>query len=223
MLVARSKKNHDTNREVLIKIALELFLENGYENTTITQIMKDANLSKGGMYHYFTSKEDVLNAVIQFGLQQEAEKLKAKVEALPVEQKLFGFAQSVDIGDFTRKLLNYSNDNQDSIVAYKVLEYNTHLLIPLLTEIIAQGVAAGIYKTANPTEVSEFCILLVRAIADTNLLPATDQAGILRRLEVFSKIIITCLEPERAHAEQLIQIFKSGMHLSDLEEDDNVE
>ena len=183
--MARSKKNYDTNRETLIKIALDLFLEKGYENTTVSQIMKVASLSKGGMYHYFSSKEDILNAVIQFGLTQEIERLRATVDALPVEERLLGFAQNSDVSDFTSKLLSYSSLHQDSIVAYKVREYNTYLIIPLLTEILEQGIVAGIYKIAYPKEVSEFCALLVRAIADTNLLPATDTAGQLRRLETF--------------------------------------
>ena len=221
--MARSNKNHDTNREALIKIALELFLENGYENTTVSQIMKYANLSKGGMYHYFTSKEDILNAVIQFGMMQEVERLRAIVAAVPVEERLLAFTRNADVGDFTRKLLSYSSQHKDSIVAYKVREYNTHLTIPLLTEILEQGVAAGIYKIVYPKEVSEFCALLVRAIADTNLLPATDEAGHLRRLETFFHIAFACVEPSPDHAEQLKKVFVRYMSLGNLEGHDNVE
>jgi len=221
--MARSNKNHDMNREALIKIALDLFLENGYENTTVTQIMKAANLSKGGMYHYFASKEEILNAVIQFGLMQEIERLRVTVSALPVEERLPGFARNTDVGEFASKLLRYSNQHRDSIVAYKVRECNTHLAIPLLTEILEQGVAAGIYRIAHPKEMSEFCALLVRAIVDTNLLPATDQMGLLRRMETFFHIVYACVAPSPAHAEQLKKIFMGVMKLDDLKEDDNVE
>lgn len=211
--MARSNKHHDSNREALIQIALDLFLENGYENTTITQIMKAANLSKGGMYHYFPSKEEILNAVIQFGLTQEIEKLKATVDALPLEEKLFGFTRSVDIGKFTRKLLSYTNNNKDSFVAYRVREYNIHLLIPVLTEILQQGIAGGIYNTSYPKEIAEFCVLLVKAIVDTNLLPPTNKEGQLRRVEAFMQFAYACLEPTPAYMEQFKQILKSDLDL----------
>ena len=116
--MARSNKHHEANKEALIQIALDLFVENGYENTTITQIMKAANLSKGGMYHYFSSKEEILDAVIVFSLSQEIEKIKTAVNALPVEEKIFGFTQNVEIGQFTRKLTNYTRNNSNSIVAW---------------------------------------------------------------------------------------------------------
>jgi len=213
--MARSNKNHDANREALIKIALDLFLEYGYENTTVTQIMRAANLSKGGMYHYFASKEEILNAVIQFGLMQEVERMQSALDALPVEERLLMFAQSSDVGDFASKLLRYSSQNQDSIVAYKVREYNIHLAIPLLTEIFEQGIAAGIYKIAYPKEVAEFCSLLVRAIADANLLPVTDMEGQRRRLETFFHIVFACAEPSKEHAEQLKNAFMSYMDVND--------
>ena len=213
--MARSNKNHDVTRETLIKIALDLFLEYGYENTTVTQIMRAANLSKGGMYHYFSSKEEILDAVIQFGLTQELERTRAVVAALPVEKRLIAFAQSADVGDFAGKLLSYSSQHQDSIVAYKVREYNIHLVIPLLTEILEQGIAAGIYNVTYPKEVAEFCSLLVRAIADANLLPATDMTGQQRRMETFFHIVFACVAPSKEHAEQLKNIFMGYMDIRD--------
>ena len=213
--MARPNKNHASNREALIKIALDLFLEYGYENTTVTQIMKAANLSKGGMYHYFASKEEILDAVIQFGLMQECERTRTIVAALPVEKRLIAFAQSGDVGDFAGKLLSYSSQHKDSIVAYKVREYNIHLVIPILTEILEQGIAAGIYNVAYPKEVAEFCSLLVRAIADSNLLPATDIAGQQKRMETFFHIVFACVAPSKEHAEQLKNVFMGYMDTKD--------
>ena len=217
--MARSNKNHDTTRETLIKIALELFLDHGYENTTVVQIMKAASLSKGGMYHYFASKEEILDAVIQFGLMQESERTRAVVAALPVEERLIAFAQGTDVGDFASKLLSYSSQHKDSIVAYKVREYNIHLVVPLLTEILEEGIAAGIYNVSYPKEVAEFCSLLVRAIADSNLLPATDLLGQQRRMETFFHIVFACVAPSKEHAAQLKNVFAGYMDINDSEQE----
>jgi AcrR family transcriptional regulator len=49
----------DRRREIYEK-ALELFIRNGYDNTPLSQIAKSLNLTKAGLYHYFSSKEELL-------------------------------------------------------------------------------------------------------------------------------------------------------------------
>jgi len=44
--------------------ALELFALNGYENTSISKIAKEAAISKGLLYNYFDSKEELLKEII---------------------------------------------------------------------------------------------------------------------------------------------------------------
>ena len=46
------------------EVALELFAHNGYHSTSISQITKEAGISKGLIYNYFSGKEDLLNAII---------------------------------------------------------------------------------------------------------------------------------------------------------------
>jgi AcrR family transcriptional regulator len=217
--MARSNKNHDASREALINIALDLFLENGYENTTVSQIMKAANLSKGGMYHYFSSKEEILDAVIEFALKQELEKHRTNLKSLPLEERLIGFSRSVDISDFTRKLLSYSNNHADSIVSYKVREYGVHLFIPLLTEIFEEGIAAGLYNFPYPKEMAEFCVLLVKAISEPNILPSAGHAERLRRMEAFFYILTTSLGAAPDYMEKLRQIFTGDIEKINSSED----
>ena len=49
--------------EIVIEIAKELFAEKGYDNTSMADICKKANVSKGLIYHHFSSKEELLRAV----------------------------------------------------------------------------------------------------------------------------------------------------------------
>src|SRR5581483_8107458 len=48
----------------LIDCAQTLFLTTGYDATTIADIIARAGVSKGGFYHHFLSKEDLLDALI---------------------------------------------------------------------------------------------------------------------------------------------------------------
>ena len=54
------KANSDAVRNNIIKISRRLFLEQGYENTTVRQVLKKARLSTGSLYHFFKNKEEIL-------------------------------------------------------------------------------------------------------------------------------------------------------------------
>ncbi|MFC1849883.1 TetR/AcrR family transcriptional regulator [candidate division CSSED10-310 bacterium] len=51
-------------RQEIIQTASKLFLTRGYENTSLNEIAKKTSITKGGIYHYFESKEHLLTAVI---------------------------------------------------------------------------------------------------------------------------------------------------------------
>jgi AcrR family transcriptional regulator len=53
----------DDTRQRIVDAAWELFHENGYEKTTVNDIIKKANTSKGGFYYYFSAKDELLNAL----------------------------------------------------------------------------------------------------------------------------------------------------------------
>lgn len=57
-MVPRKPREERINE--ITKVAIEVFLEKGYENTTMEAIARKAGISKGGLYHYFPSKDMVL-------------------------------------------------------------------------------------------------------------------------------------------------------------------
>jgi AcrR family transcriptional regulator len=54
------KANREVLRNRIIKISRRLFLEQGYENTTVRQVLKKTNLTTGSLYHFFKNKEEIL-------------------------------------------------------------------------------------------------------------------------------------------------------------------
>jgi AcrR family transcriptional regulator len=54
-----------TSKENIIKVAFSLFLEKGYKEVTIKNIMEATGLSKGAIYHHFESKEAIYFATIE--------------------------------------------------------------------------------------------------------------------------------------------------------------
>jgi|GEM_PF-2557771 len=57
-------------RDRIVKSALEVFSEFGYEKATIAQIVKKAESSKGGFYHHFQSKKEVLDEITTMYLDE---------------------------------------------------------------------------------------------------------------------------------------------------------
>ena len=65
---ARFEMLRQSSKERIETAALELFAQNGYGHTSISQIAKAAGISKGLMYNYYESKEELLKAIIGKGI-----------------------------------------------------------------------------------------------------------------------------------------------------------
>ena len=60
----------EERRAQLLDIALKLFADEGYHNTTINEIARKAGISKGLIYNYFKSKEELLLEVISRSMDE---------------------------------------------------------------------------------------------------------------------------------------------------------
>ena len=58
-----AKRKESTTKGKIIKAAWELFYENGYEDTTIEEIIELSETSKGSFYHYFKGKDALLSSL----------------------------------------------------------------------------------------------------------------------------------------------------------------
>lgn len=57
------KKNSRNTKSKIVSAAWKLFYDNGYENTTIEDIIFESGTSKGSFYHYFESKDALLGSL----------------------------------------------------------------------------------------------------------------------------------------------------------------
>ena len=92
------------SREKILNVALELFANKGYHATSISQIAHKAKISKGLMYNYFSSKEDLLSEIILQGFHS--------LEELEFRTKR-GISPQKQLEDFVDAVLDnlYSNFN----------------------------------------------------------------------------------------------------------------
>lgn len=62
-MATKAQQRAETTR-TLVATARALFAEKGYPNVTLGDVLAKAGVSKGALYHYFESKEDLFRAVL---------------------------------------------------------------------------------------------------------------------------------------------------------------
>ncbi|TCL55221.1 TetR family transcriptional regulator [Kineothrix alysoides] len=60
----RIVKEHEERKTQIVEISERFFMEKGYENCSVSDIVKEAGIAKGTFFYYFPEKEDVLNEII---------------------------------------------------------------------------------------------------------------------------------------------------------------
>lgn len=94
----------------LLRAATRLFARGGFPGTSVQQIVTEAQVTKGALYHYFGSKDDVLYAVYHRILAAQTERLERIVSSqATVEERLRAAAVDVVVS---------SADNMDDLTIF---------------------------------------------------------------------------------------------------------
>ena len=88
-------KKGEKRKQELLKIAYDMFLSRGYEDTSVDEIIEAAQIAKGTYYYYFPGKEQMLEEVIGMMIENETEAARQIMESdIPVPQKIAGIITS---------------------------------------------------------------------------------------------------------------------------------
>jgi AcrR family transcriptional regulator len=176
MVQASRTRDFTRTRALLIETAGQLFASRGYDGTSVDAIIRQAGVSKGAFYHHFTSKEQVLDAVTDFivedALQQIGEAVSDRTVGATVRLNRFLNASKV------WRLAHFGLWREVSVVLLR--DVNAPMLrkiqaqtlsrsAPMLAEIIQQGVEEGVFDPPNPLETARLILLLGMASQDTQL------------------------------------------------------
>jgi AcrR family transcriptional regulator len=85
------KKIRLQKERLIMQTALKLFAHKGYHTASVSMIAKDAGISKGLMYNYFNSKEDLLKRIVIEGLYEFASVLHIDDNELLKKEELLEF------------------------------------------------------------------------------------------------------------------------------------
>lgn len=76
-----ARMKHSQVAEDVIRAAVQLFAARGYANTSVQEIVDAAGVTKGAMYHYFESKDDLLFGIYDTVLSLQKTHLDAIISA----------------------------------------------------------------------------------------------------------------------------------------------
>lgn len=142
--------------EHLVAVATRLFAERGFEGTSVQAVVEAAGVTKGAMYHYFTSKEDLLHEVYGRVLRLQMEHLERFADAGgPVADRLEAAAVDVvvtsleNIDDtviFFRSLHQLSEQKRAQVRAER-RRYHERF-----RALVEEGQAAGEFRADVPAD-----------------------------------------------------------------------
>ena len=79
-MVGVRSKDHGDKSQLILKVAAELFGQQGFNKTSISQISSACNASKAWIYHYYPSKEDILFALLLDFLTAVKDRLDSAID-----------------------------------------------------------------------------------------------------------------------------------------------
>ena len=146
-------KKGEKRKKELLKIAYDMFLTQGYENTSVDEIIERAQIAKGTYYYHFQSKEQMLEEVIDMMIDSETKTAEQIIAMdIPVPQKIVMMITSMKPTEAEQPIKNALFQPENVLMHHKVRKKLISVITPLLSEVIKEGVNEGIFKCDNITE-----------------------------------------------------------------------
>ena len=162
----RGKKGERRKQE-LLRIAYQMFIQKGYEETSIDEIIAEAHIAKGTYYYYFPSKEATLEEVINMMISDEVERARAVLAApIPIPQKLVGVITSLRPEQNESNIADALNQKENIIMHEKISRRIVDEAVPLLTEVVSEGIRQGMFTCDHIEERVRMILIMSQHLFD---------------------------------------------------------
>ena len=163
-----AKKNARNTRGKIVGAAWQLFYEQGYENTTVEEIIESSQTSKGSFYHYFDGKDALLSTLSDLFDEKYEALLETMDPAMPAMDKLLFLNSELFLTientvplDLLARLLSTQlvTSGEKHLLDHKRIYYR------LLRRIMAQGQQSGqLSQTQTVSDMVKLYALCERAL-----------------------------------------------------------
>jgi len=173
MARTRNAQVHAVRRDAFVDVAARRITQDGYDALSIQDVIDEVGASKGAFYHYFGSKSDLLEAIVEKmadGVQATwAEVLERP--GLSARERLEGiFAVTAQYKNARRELslgiLEGWLSDRNAVLREKLRELVVRRMTPALERILQQGVDEGEFTATDPEATARVAVGLVISTQD---------------------------------------------------------
>jgi AcrR family transcriptional regulator len=210
----RQIKNHQERKSEIIDASESLFYSKGYERCTINDILKEVGIAKGTFYHYFNSKEDVLDAVVDKTITLMLERIHTKItkHSSNTSEKLMNVFLAMRVDDIIDDdKISDIHMPENALLHQKALSTMIESITPILVGIVEEGIEEGVWSCHFPLEYMQIFLASSLILTDDGIFKA-DQ--IAKNRIMFA--LVTVLEKMLAIKEStFVEMFQENWHPSD--------
>ncbi len=164
---------HTLRREAFLDVAQSLIQAKGYEEMSIQDVLDALDTSRGAFYHYFDSKQALLEAVVDRfadGAMAAVAPILADPD-LPAVRKLErvfgGIARwKAEQKELVLAIMEVWNSDGNAIVREKVRRMTATRLGPLLSTVVRQGIDEGLFTAGSPDETAMVIVFLTQGFQE---------------------------------------------------------
>lgn len=162
--MARVSKDPEERRNEILDAAQELFMNKGFEETSVSDIVKKVGVAQGTFYYYFDSKDTILNAILDRFMAYINGVFKdiaenPELDALQKLQTMLNFDEIFQFALGADTLTAYVHREENIALHQRFMEKIFAALTPTIAEVIRQGVSEGHFNTAYPVETVEILLM----------------------------------------------------------------
>jgi AcrR family transcriptional regulator len=164
---------HTVRRDAFLDVAQRLIQTKGYEAMSIQDVLDELEASKGAFYHYFDSKQALVEAVIEriadSGLAAVAPILAdPDLPALRKLEKVFaGIARfKAERKELVVAIIEVWKSDGNAIVREKLRRLSATRMLPLFSLVVRQGVDEGTFHVASPDETTKVLLALMQGFQE---------------------------------------------------------
>ena len=191
IIVDKEKKRSD-----IACSCMELLLEHGIKNLTISQIAKTAGVGKGTIYEYFENKEDIVFEIITMFITEHEKKLfEITDQNISTKDKLFHFFYMIHEDENSNKQLNiYREFLAISMTngTQEMVDFNIKCrekFTDILGQIVKEGITKGEIRTEAQELVSALLTFKLGLVVETHTAALDAKEEITRSLNALYKLI----------------------------------
>lgn len=160
-------KKGELRKDAIMKTAERLFLEKGYEETSIQDILNALDISKGGFYHYFDSKNALLEEICRQRSARDMERMRAELfsNKFTSVQKLNLLLSALNIfgreaPEYAALVLKVSYVDGDVRFRDQMRAFMLESLRPMVDEVLREGMEDGSFFLRNPGQIGKLVLML---------------------------------------------------------------